>query len=127
MDPGDVERQDRLVSVVPVWEGEGQNFEEADCAPCDPAADSANDTITGGRAVTFVGVNRRNRYDGLSRRDQQIGDATPKFAGRTVIVRRRILDVAESGVSGTEYKRENEERFHGRINEYAKCVPEATL
>jgi hypothetical protein len=120
MDPWNLGRQERGVTVTEAWEGKGQYFNKTGAGTRDTATNSADDAVTISRTVAFIRIDRTYRDKRLGRRDEQIGDATPKFTRGTIIVRGRILDIAESGVGGTKRKRENEELFHGRTIKYAK-------
>src|SRR5437588_9154454 len=91
----DVARQYRPITVVPNRKREGENFEEAGEVSRGGTAKAAHDAITGGGGVAFLFIYFANRHRQLAGSVKKISNAAAEFARRSVIIRRRILNVGE--------------------------------
>ena len=56
-------------------------------------ADAAHHAITGGGGVSFTCIHRGDRGRQFCHPENEVGKAATQFTGRTVIVRRRIVDI----------------------------------
>src|SRR5438477_9434588 len=84
------------------------------------APNSPNDAVTRGSGIPFVGVNLGDGNCDFSRGQEKIGQAPPEFAGWSVIVSRRILNIGQGGGSERDGEGNNKKTLHRSVSHMIK-------
>lgn len=87
--------QNWTITVTPNWKWKKKRFEQSSKVSLSGTAYPLYDAVTRRRRVTFLFVDSCDRHRNFRGREQEVTETAPEFARRSVIVRRRILNVRE--------------------------------
>ena len=112
--------QDRHISAVINRKRKEQHFVEPDAKSREAAPDAPDDSVASRSGIPFTFIDRRHRHWQLRPTKKHIGKAASKFACRSVIVCRWILDICASGRRESHYESDREKGFHARASVTAR-------
>ena len=108
-----VARQYRAITVPENRKWKKPNFKQAGEMSFGRTSHAFYDAVTRRRGVAFLAINSCNRYRNFRGREKEIAQTATEFAGRAVIVRRRILNIRERGCrNGESNSNEQQLLFH---------------
>lgn len=115
MNPGNIARQEWIISFMPDRKRPADDFEKASNVPCGGATDATYHAVTGSSGVAFMRVHGTDGRRDFRGTQKQVSQASAKLSGRSVIVRRRILNIRDNRTRQRDRQREDGENFHALL------------